>query len=87
MAKIFLHSVIKELAGRSEIDVSLDRPTSLGEVLRSNFSERELFLIIDETGAVRRHVNIFANGARLRDTETPIEPGTPIDIFPAVSGG
>jgi molybdopterin converting factor small subunit len=46
--------------------------------------------ICDETGAVRRHVNLFVNTAHLRDREgldTPLVPGDVVTILPAVSGG
>lgn len=46
--------------------------------------------VCDETGAVRRHVNLFVNRTHLRDREgldTPLAPGDVLTIFPAVSGG
>jgi molybdopterin converting factor small subunit len=46
--------------------------------------------VCDETGAVRRHVNLFVNSAHVRDREgldTALAPGDVITILPAVSGG
>ncbi|MGH7742492.1 MAG: ubiquitin-like small modifier protein 1 [Candidatus Eiseniibacteriota bacterium] len=46
--------------------------------------------ICDETGAVRRHINIFVNSDNVRDgrgVETALEPGDVVTILPAVSGG
>jgi molybdopterin converting factor small subunit len=46
--------------------------------------------ICNETGAVRRHVNLFVNTANIRDREgldTVVAPGDVITILPAVSGG
>jgi sulfur-carrier protein len=46
--------------------------------------------ICDETGAVRRHVNLFVNESHVRDLaglETTLSPGDEIAIMPAVSGG
>ena len=46
--------------------------------------------ISDETGAVRRHVNLFVNTSHVRDREgldTPLAPGDVVTILPAVSGG
>jgi MoaD family protein len=46
--------------------------------------------ICDETGAVRRHVNVFVNSSNTRDREglnTPLAPGDVVTILPAVSGG
>jgi len=46
--------------------------------------------ICDETGTVRRHVNLFVNTSLVRDREgldTVLVPGDVITILPAVSGG
>jgi sulfur-carrier protein len=46
--------------------------------------------ICDETGAVRRHVNIFVNELHMGDCngfDTVLVPGEVITIMPAVSGG
>jgi len=46
--------------------------------------------ICDETGAVRRHVNVFVNSAHMRDREgldTALADGDVVTILPAVSGG
>ncbi len=46
--------------------------------------------ICDETGTVRRHVNLFVNTSHVRDREgldTVLLPGDIITILPAVSGG
>jgi len=46
--------------------------------------------VCDETGAVRRHINVFVNDSHVRDREgldTVLVPGDVITILPAVSGG
>lgn len=46
--------------------------------------------VCDETGAVRRHVNIFVNAFNTRDgdgLDTALLAGDVITILPAVSGG
>jgi len=46
--------------------------------------------VCDETGTVRRHVNLFVNTYHIRDREgldTVLMPGDVITILPAVSGG
>ena len=46
--------------------------------------------ICDETGAVRRHVNLFVNTSHVRDREgldTVLAAGDEVTILPAVSGG
>jgi molybdopterin synthase sulfur carrier subunit len=46
--------------------------------------------ICDETGAVRRHVNLFVNTTHVRDREgldTALRTGDVVTILPAISGG
>ena len=46
--------------------------------------------ICDETGTVRRHINLFVNTNHMRDRnglDTPLVPGDEVTILPAVSGG
>jgi MoaD family protein len=46
--------------------------------------------ICDETGAVRRHVNLFVNTQHMRDRnglDTLLAAGDVVTILPAVSGG
>ncbi|PYK65343.1 MAG: hypothetical protein DME21_01495 [Verrucomicrobia bacterium] len=46
--------------------------------------------ICDETGTVRRHINLFVNTHHMRDRnglDTPLDPGDEVTILPAVSGG
>lgn len=46
--------------------------------------------ICDDTGAVRRHINVFVNNDLMRyrnGLDTPLAPGDVVSILPAVSGG
>jgi sulfur-carrier protein len=46
--------------------------------------------ICDETGAVRRHLNVFVNTDHVRDLDgldTKLRDGDMVTILPAVSGG
>ena len=46
--------------------------------------------VCDETGALRRHLNIFVNADNVRDLSgvgTALKPGDVVTIVPAVSGG
>ena len=46
--------------------------------------------ICDETGKVRRHVNLFVNTSHIRDRDgldTALTSGDVVSIIPAVSGG
>jgi len=46
--------------------------------------------LCDESGAVRRFVNIFVNDEDIRfmqDLQTPVKAGDEISIVPAIAGG
>lgn len=46
--------------------------------------------ICDETGALRRHLNVFVNSDHIRDldgVETRLAAGDVMTVLPAVSGG
>ena len=46
--------------------------------------------LLDDTGAVRRFVNVYLNEEDIRflqDQETPIKDGDEISIIPAIAGG
>jgi molybdopterin synthase sulfur carrier subunit len=46
--------------------------------------------ICDETGTVRRHLNVFVNSDNMRDldgVDTTLTAGDEVTIVPAVSGG
>ena len=72
-------------------EVSVDA-TTVGEALQSlegtfpGFGER----LFDESGALRRFVNVFVAEEDIRfleGVETPLTEGTVISIVPAVAGG
>ena len=61
---------------------------ALGEIERRHPSLYRS--VCDETGAVRRHINVFVNDDRVNDRQgldTPLVPGDVVTILPAVSGG
>ena len=69
------------LAGRTVRDL-LDRIERTQPSLYPN--------VCDETGAVRRHLNIFVNADNVRDLDglqTVLRNGDVVAIIPAVSGG
>ena len=46
--------------------------------------------VCDESGSVRRHINLFVNTSHVRDRnglDTPLEAGDVVTILPAISGG
>src|SRR5205085_4219187 len=76
-------------AGASELAVSAPTLRALLEELERRHPALHRS-ICDETGTVRRHVNLFVNTDHMRDRnglDTPLAPGDVVTILPAVSGG
>jgi molybdopterin converting factor small subunit len=42
--------------------------------------------ILDERGAMRRHINVFVNGERGGE-RTQVRAGDRVEVLPAISGG
>jgi len=42
--------------------------------------------ILDERGLIRRHINVFVNGERMRE-DAPVSSEDRVDVLPAISGG
>jgi molybdopterin converting factor small subunit len=76
-------------AGASEL--SLTAPSVRAALAQIEERHPSLYrCICDETGMVRRHVNVFVNTSHMRDRDgldTALMPGDVITILPAVSGG
>ncbi len=75
--------------GASELSLSAANMRSALEELERRYPA--LYRgVCDETGTVRRHVNIFVNTSNIRDREgldTALSSGDVVTILPAVSGG
>jgi molybdopterin converting factor small subunit len=76
-------------AGVAQLSIAASTVRAVLEHLERNQSALYCNLC-DETGAVRRHLNIFVNSDNVRDLdgiETSLAPGDVVTILPAVSGG
>jgi len=88
--KVHVPSALRNCcAGARELEVSA---TSLRVMLEAIERSHPALhrSICDETGTVRRHVNLFVNTNNMRDCngiDTPLAPGDEVTILPAVSGG
>ena len=70
----------------AEVNGSLAELIDGLEELHPGLKER----ICDETGELRRFVNIYVNGEDVRflsGLQTAVEPGAEVSIVPAVAGG
>jgi molybdopterin synthase sulfur carrier subunit len=76
-------------AGKSQLSVSAHTVRAALEDLEVNQSALYRNLC-DETGRVRKHLNVFVNSDNVRDRDgidTTLTPGDVVTILPAVSGG
>jgi sulfur-carrier protein len=76
--------------GAAELALSAPNVRALLEQLEERYPELHRS-VCHETGAVRRHINLFVNTSNTRDLEagldTTLAPGDVVTILPAVSGG
>jgi molybdopterin converting factor small subunit len=85
-----IHGALRQYcAGASQLSISAHTVRAALEDLER--SEAALYRnICDETGTVRRHLNVFVNADNVRDLDgidTTLTPGDVLTILPAVSGG
>ncbi len=90
MAKVRIPTPLRKLTNNEEL-VEVQGST-MGEVFKElqtrfpGIQER----LLDESGAVRRFVNVYVNEEDIRflqNQDTPINPGDEISIIPAIAGG
>jgi sulfur-carrier protein len=90
--QVLLPGVLADLAGGSkQLDVEVAGGT-LADLLEALAAEHPLLgrRIRDETGQVRRFVNVYVDGDDVRFTEglaTPVTDGTVVQVLPSVAGG
>jgi molybdopterin synthase sulfur carrier subunit len=76
-------------AGASQLPISARTVrAALEDLERSQFALYRN--VCDETGKVRKHLNVFVNSDNVRDlngVDTTLMPGDVVTILPAVSGG
>jgi sulfur-carrier protein len=86
MAVVRLRGPLKRLAGdRAEHPLT---GATVEELLRALEQAHPAVAgwILDERGAIRRHINVYVNG-ELGSRETTVGDGDRIDVLPAISGG
>ena len=91
-AEVVLPGVLADLAGGAKhLAVEVGAGT-LREVLDRLGAEHPLLgrRIRDETGAVRRFVNVYVDGDDVRfgrGLDTPVPDGAVVQVLPSVAGG
>ncbi len=86
MAVVCLHGPLRKLAG-GITEQRLDGETVIG-LLRGLEREHPALSgwIVDETGTIRRHINVFVNGERGRE-QTAVRHDDRVEVLPAITGG
>jgi molybdopterin synthase sulfur carrier subunit len=90
---VVLPSVLQPLAGgQSILTAPADAAVTVGLVLDSLAGDSPVLArrLRDETGALRRYVNIYVNGdevRRLNGLETEVAAGQEVVIIQSVAGG
>lgn len=85
-----LSSPLRDFCGGAA-QLAVSAPTIRAALAQIAASHPELHRsICDETGAVRRHVNLFINTSDVRDLDgldSALAPGDVVTVLPSVSGG
>jgi sulfur-carrier protein len=84
--RVCLREPLKRLAG-NRAEHAVEGPTvaaALSALERANPALAGW--ILDERGALRRHINVFVNG-ELGGQDTEIGADDRVDVLPAISGG
>jgi molybdopterin converting factor small subunit len=86
VATVRLRAPLKDLAGGNR-EVTIEG-ASVGEVLRELERQHPKIegWVLDEHGRVRRHVNVFVDGERVRE-DAAVASGATVHVLPSISGG
>jgi molybdopterin synthase sulfur carrier subunit len=90
MAKVRIPTPLRKLTNNEEL-VEIDASTVAGAIteLQTRYpgiKER----LVDDTGAIRRFVNVYVNEEDIRflqNQETPLKMSDEVSIIPAIAGG
>lgn len=89
MAQVHFTSWLREIVPDGPLNAS---GATVGDALAVVFAERPNVrgYVLDDRGAIRKHVCIFADGQRLHRDATlnhPIKPNSEVYVMQALSGG
>jgi len=86
-----LFADLAEIAGDRVVDVDVEPGDTVGDALEALFVRHPALRDrVLEDGAVADHINVLCNGENVYHedgTETRLEPGDELALFPPVSGG
>jgi sulfur-carrier protein len=78
--------------GRTKVDVDLVEPATVRALLDALAADHPVFdrRVRDETGELRRHVNVYVDGEEVRRLDglaTTVPPGAEVMVVQSVAGG
>ncbi len=86
MAVVCVRGPLRRLAGgRAEHELEGATVVELLRALELRHSDMSGW-ILDERGAIRRHINVFVNGERGGEA-TAVRSGDRVEVLPAITGG
>lgn len=89
MPRVTFTAHLQRYVGRPDCEVD---GTTVAAALEAAFARHPQVrdYVLDEQGAVRKHMVVFVDGARLQDRKRlsdPVAPETEIHVLQALSGG
>lgn len=89
---VLLPRMLVPVAGESRLAVPVGADASLRDVVESLAVSHPALArrIVDETGELRRHVNVYVDGEecrRLAGLATPVGEGTQVQVIGSIAGG
>lgn len=89
MVKVALTANLQKYYPEAKFEISA---STLRELLRKMDEKQPFFsrYILEDDGAIRKHVNVFINGnihSDKRNIDVKLAPGTQVHIMQALSGG
>lgn len=90
--QVVLPGSLAELAGGARTLRFDPTPATVAELLDQLGRDHPLLArrLRDETGALRRHVNVYVDGTDVRDAhglETAVGRGAVVQVLPSIAGG
>ena len=83
---VFVPEMLRQYCGKART-LDIAAPTVRAALAELERDYPALYVnVCDETGAIRRHINVFVNDD-LDDLDSALAPGDAVTILPAVSGG
>ncbi|MBS7620001.1 MoaD family protein [Candidatus Bathyarchaeota archaeon] len=87
---IMFFSALSNFVGQKEVQLEASTPLEALNILRGRLDEKINEVLFDNSGNIRRYINIYLNGRNLSsidDLEAPLKEGDKIMLAPVVSGG